>query len=430
MTPTLHDRLVDLAEDAPPGAPAPDLWESGVRRQRRRRNVAIAGAALAVVLVAAVGTRLHPDPRPEPADVPFGELHVPRVAYPPSPWADGTDDVGAPGPLAFVSMAERYQVEGVRGTSTAFRPFGVSAVDGSAVFLDLHGARLAALGSYALALSPDGMKVGYTRYGKGARAPGWAVYDTVTGETTVLGDPEQDPITRADTTDLSFSGDSRYLETVYSPTGSMESRTASLILWDVRTGEQVEAEPAGHYWLPNLGRGPSGTIWSRKSTTFTFRPGSGATTSVRTPFDVVEAGVAPDGRGRAFIAFGANDRANWRLFVGTGVDDLTPVPLDIDADDLLGWRDPDHVVVRQLPTGEAVEVDIATGRTTSLALDVTGRQMTLPSYAADLWANPLVDGERPPHVHDPRLPAWVAAGVGVVAALGGLVLWRRRHVRA
>ena len=51
--------------------------------------------------------------------------------------------------------------------------------------------------------------------------------------------------------------------------------------------------------------------------------------------------------------------------------------------------------------------------------------MTLPAYAADLWANDLVDGVRPPTVHDPRLPWWVAGGVALVALIA-LRLWRRR----
>jgi len=427
---TLHDRLADLADQAPVGGAAPDLWSRGVRRHRRRRAVG-AAAALVVGLVGVTGVLagLRSDPAPQPAQVPFEQLHLPRTAYPPSPWAAGTDETGAPGRLAFVSVAERNQTRGVRETTQLFQPFGMSAVDGSSVFLDLPDTRTE-LGFYALTLSPDGTKVGYVRYAGRNRIKGWGVYDTITGRTTMLRDPDMARIRNEETSGLAFSGDSRYLETVYSLTGSKASRQKSLVLWDVRSGQPLEAEPAGHYWQPNLGSGPSGTVWSRHSTTFTFEPDTGATTSVDTPFRVVEASVAPDGRGRAFVAFGPTDRASRPLYVGTRANDLMRVLVGVDADDLLGWSDAEHVVVRQLRTGETVEVDITTGRATSLGLDVTGRQMVRPTYAADLWANPLVAGERPPDPHDPRLPAWIAAGVAAVVALAGFVARRRRRVRA
>lgn len=39
---SLHDRLADLAEDAPVGAPTPDLWTAGVRRGRKVRAATVA----------------------------------------------------------------------------------------------------------------------------------------------------------------------------------------------------------------------------------------------------------------------------------------------------------------------------------------------------------------------------------------------------
>ena len=50
---TLHDRLADLAEDAPTGgAPAAELWARGKRAHRLR----VAGLAAALLVVGAVGT--------------------------------------------------------------------------------------------------------------------------------------------------------------------------------------------------------------------------------------------------------------------------------------------------------------------------------------------------------------------------------------
>lgn len=432
MSTSLHDRLADLAGDAPSGAPGPDLWDRGVRRHRRRAvtvaaATAIGAVAVVAVFLGAVGT-LRPSTDQQPAQVPVEELHLPRAAFPPSPWADGTDETGAPGPLAYVSIAERWRSQGLTGKQQGMQPFGVSAVDGSAVFLDLPGNGFGDLCCGGVVVSPDGTKVGYVRGGYQDGIAGFAVYDAVTGRTRMLEDPRNPVIVGLDYQTIAFSGDSRYLETAYSLSGSRGSRQVSLVVWDVATGESQVAEPAGNYWLPNHGSAPSGIVWSRLRDTFTYDPGTGATSSVRSPSDVVQAAYGPDGKALAMIAKGADEKADWRLLAGPTSDDLRELPLEIDADELLGWSDPQHVVVRQRSTGEAVEVDQRSGQVTSLELEVSGRQMMLPSYAADLWANPLVPGVRPPDVHDPRRPLWI--GGGVTVALGLVLVVRRRRARA
>ncbi|WP_028644520.1 hypothetical protein [Nocardioides sp. URHA0020] len=426
----LPGRLSDLADHAPAGGPVAGLWAAGVRRRRARRTAALAGVVGVLVLVAGLTAVVHrpPDAAPAPAKVPVDQLHLPRTAYPPSPWAHGTDEVGAPGPLAFVSGAERRSTDGLTGSQETFEPFGVSAVDGSAVFLDLSGTTLEGVGGHALTLSPDGTKVGYTRYTSGHRVLGFAVYDTMTGATRMLTDPARPVIGAADLVDLRFSGDSRYLETAYARDGSADTGHASLVIWDVRTGALTVAEPPGHHWLPNLGSAPSGIVWSRGRKTSTYDPASGRTTSVEGDPGVVEASYGPDDEAFAAITKGETAQDPWRLLVGPGSDDLAGVSLDIDADQLLGWRDATHVVVRQLPTGEAAEVDLVSGTSSSLGLDVAGRQMELPSYAADLWANPLVDGSPAAHAGDPRLPWWLAGGAACLALVGAWLV-RRRRVR-
>lgn len=433
---TLHDLLSDLADDAPAGRPDPGLWERGVRRRRRRQAARIGAvvAAVAVVAVLAAVVRLQPAaPPPAPVDVPFGQLHLPRAVHAPGPWAPGTDETGAPGPLAVVGLAQRNEATGLRGVRTAPAVFGVSAVDGTALYLDLRGAGSGPFYADALALSPDGTKVGYQRHDARRGEPrviGFGVYDTVTGRTTLLDDPDNPVIRGGVASELTFSGDSRHLETTYSLTGSEGARQDSLVVWDVATGEPTVAEPAGHYWMPIPGRAPSGVVWSRGGRTFTFDTATGRTTSVRSGFDVGQAVYGPDGRSFAAIDLAGADGTPWRLWAGPRPDALRQLDPGIDVDEILGWRDPRHLVVRQLPDGRAVELDIVTGRATGLGLSLDRDLDSVPRFAADLWANPLVDGVAPDRAGDPRRPWQVgAAGLLVVLLVAGGVLGRRRARR-
>lgn len=426
---TLHDQLADLADEAPPGGPVPGLWQQGVRRQRRRQATRLGAVAAAVVVLVALAGFLRPTApdEPRPVQVPFGQLHLPRTVYPPDRWADGTDETGPPGPLAVVSTTYRNRAVGLRDAQEELRPFGVSAVDGKAVFLDLVGGN-GLLSDTSLTLSPDGRKVGYIRYGQGEEVLGFGVYDTVTGETVLLDDPDR-PVLQVFSYDLTFSGDSRFLQTSYSLTGSRGSRDHSLVVWDVDTGEPVVAEPAGHYWLPTMGRAPSGIVWSRGRQVHTFDPTTGRRSSFRADVDVFMASWGPDGRAFAAVAPGETDQDDWRLFAGPSSTDLREMELPIVPDHVLGWRDDRHVLVRELPRRGVVEVDVRTGRATPVPLKTSGQEVDLPVYAADLWANPLVDGVRPPDASDPRLPWLVGGAAGLVVSVGALVLglrWRRR----
>ncbi|HWJ11164.1 MAG TPA: hypothetical protein VNS46_17425 [Nocardioides sp.] len=429
---TLHDQLADLADDAPAGGPLPGLWAQGVRRQRRRRTARLGAVAAAVVVLATLATVLRPTsaPDPEPVQVPFGELHLPRAVYPPDPWADGTDESGAPGPLAVVSTATRREAVGLRGTRQFRSAFGVSAVDGAAVFLDLEGGRNGLLSGTSLTLSPDGTKVGYVRSDDDGKAVGFGVYDTVSGKTVLLDDPAA-PLITVWSDSLEFSGDSRYLETSYAPEGSGGRRDHALVVWDVATGRPTVAEPAGRYWLPVMGRSPSGIVWARGSQILRFDPRTGDTTSVPTTFEAFQTSYGPGAQAFAAIAPGANAQEDWRLLVGSSPAEAREVSLGIHPDLLLGWRDADHVVVGQVPDRRAVEVDLATGRSTAVPLETTEREDDLVTYAADLWANPLVDGVRPPDARDPRTPWWIGGGLGLAALLAGgvLALLRRRRAR-
>jgi RNA polymerase sigma-70 factor (sigma-E family) len=111
------------------------MHTDGTRLRERMRDLAV---VVLVALTGGAGTVLRPpDAAPPPADAPAGERHLPRRAYAPDPWSQGSDDLGAPGPLAAVAGAERHVRDGLTGTRTVIAWYGVSAVDGSTHFLDL-----------------------------------------------------------------------------------------------------------------------------------------------------------------------------------------------------------------------------------------------------------------------------------------------------
>src|SRR3954467_4864466 len=105
---TLHDRLADLAEDAPAAQPEPGLWDQGLRYRRRRRTgrgVVLSMAAVALVVLGSVTWLRSPAAvEPLPADSPGG---MPDHIYAASRWLPGTDDSGPLGPIAALFRSER-----------------------------------------------------------------------------------------------------------------------------------------------------------------------------------------------------------------------------------------------------------------------------------------------------------------------------------
>lgn len=459
MSSDLQQRLADLAGDAPRSLDVHggDVWRAGVRRQRRRRAGAVTSTvAAAAVVVGGIGLVGPVEHRtPSPAEVPASELHLPRTLYAPDPWAPGTDETGPPGPLAAVGYARRNHPEGLFDRRQVLDLFGVSAADGSTVFLDLPHSTdpdgSTRLGYGVSALSPDGTKFGYVRYeddpGRSddlgedpflgefeqVRVVGWNVYDTLTGELTELRVPGMPEIRGTDVFEIEFSGDSQYLLTNYSPTGSDGGRDDTFVAWHVETAERVVVEGTGHYWLPNVGPAPDGVLWGRKQRILRFDPDTGETTSVAVPHDVMEPSIGPDGRALAYVGHRPtppDEPARWHLYAGEDAGETRRIELDIDPDGILGWRDARRVVVQQLPDRGLRVVDVVTGDYRVERLDRQGEVMW-QVYASDLWRNAIVPGVEPPQLPDPRWwmrpVTWVIAALGALAGLAG---WRRRRGRS
>jgi hypothetical protein len=166
---TLHDRLAELADDAPTGGgPAAELWARG-KRTHRRRVAAVAAVLLVFAAVGtAVGARLADgdDPRSGPAT---GSVRIALpIAYP----AGELPDLGdTPGPLAAIWLDPHpgAGVPEVVGLVAATGTFGTLPIDVSFNLDDAFDT--------GIALSADGRRIAYT-----SRAGELVVRDLVTGD--------------------------------------------------------------------------------------------------------------------------------------------------------------------------------------------------------------------------------------------------------
>ncbi|QZY30609.1 hypothetical protein [Nocardioides coralli] len=389
----LRSALRDLADDAPSQVlVASELWRDGTRRHRRRRTL---GTALSLVAALVVGAALAGGPwtwrEPDPVDSPDGALSIPRTIYPPDEWAPSVAEAGAPGPLAVVAHSFRTSAAGFGGgVSTDLEVFGISAADGRAYFLDLVGEAV---------LSPDGHRVAVGRQRAEARAAGrtsrdgWDVYDAVTGGTTAVRVPDGGR-SLSDVPDLPmFSGDSRHLMAAV----KQASGQRVLMVWDLATGRHRVVARASSVGV--VGTDARGFAWTDGRSTLTrLDPVSGSTTSERLGSGaLLDVAVADDGR----VAFLSLEDGR-RLLVddGSGAEEVS---LDGQpAGDIQGWAGPQHLVV---DAREALRVDVNTATVEPLGLDESQVQGS-PSYAIDLFADPLVAGVPQPDHRDPRWWFW------------------------
>jgi len=429
---TLHDRLADLAGDAPAGGPAPDLWDVGRRYHRRRRAGTV--AALTVVLLAVSSVLglgwVRSDPGIEPA-APGTAPALPERFWEPSPWLPGTD--GEPtGPLAALVPAQRQgwwsSTEGV---------VGVSATTGEYRFLDLPEDS-----GRDHALSPDGTKVAYWATGQTRETPqtnggqektvaAVAVWHAGTGEVTrheVGTDHGLAP------SDLLW-GDSERLvlswgqEMVGDDAPPSEQGGSSfrvgLRLWDLADEAGPVALDVGEGVQASNGRGQV-LLTSSRRPVLDLESGERSRVEITRSMGIGVSALSPDGSAVAYPRGNSNPN---RLFLAEG-GKAPRLLLDERVWAAIGWADDDTVafVSRDVdldPIPAAIEsLDIRTGARQVL-IDTGSFQPRPGNLASDLLAVDPVAYDEPATPWDPRVASGLAVLVSAIALLA-LWGWRRR----
>jgi hypothetical protein len=436
---TLHDRLTDLAEQAPPGGPAPELWDRARRVHRVRRAGTVAIVATAVILLAVVATLdwQRAAPAPAPAGGPIG---LPDRVWAPSPWLPSNQ---RPGQLISLVGAEQGTWTGPRAAVV-----GVSASSGGYAFLDLPGADL---GNGAAELAPDGRHIAYWLRGKTTGTPlsdsgpiaGVAVYDTETGDvsrhriSTAHGlRPEF--LAWADASTIVFSAGQIMGGDDASGLDQSTSRFGSVMSWSLGDEPQrvvgvaagASLEGAAHGRILVESDSPRGSRLVELTDPSAAR-------------DIHHPGTSGSIGGLHFVALGGSgDRialvrgpSNPSRVVAGPVGELAPVPGTRGTSGIVDWIDDDTIVTlkqgdrRKEGPSALYRVSVASGASSQLVRFPAGDYGGDWQFATDLFDAPSVDAVRPPSPMDPRLAAGLSAAT-CVAAAAGLFLWRRRRVRA
>ncbi|RYP83415.1 hypothetical protein EKO23_19150 [Nocardioides guangzhouensis] len=169
---TLHDRLAELAEDAPTGgAPAAELWARGKRAHRLRVGALAAALTVVGVVGTGIGVRLADggDERSDIAPAGIAGMALP-IEY---PVGQALPDLGdKPGPLAAIWFVPR-------GGGGAPEVVGLVAETGEFGTLPIDVSRDYVRGKH-FALSPDGRRIAYQTSDPSAGEP--MVHDLESGE--------------------------------------------------------------------------------------------------------------------------------------------------------------------------------------------------------------------------------------------------------
>lgn len=441
---TLHDRLADLADEAPTGGPVPDLWTRGRRVHRRRQAGTVIIAVVVLLVIGSLGASSWLKARPDPAPA-GGSPALPDRIWMPSRWLPGTDDAGELGQLAAVQYAERSS-----WNETGEGVAGISATTGEYRFLDLPDAS-----QNEVALAPDGRHVAYWYTGATRLSPnsasgpvvGVAVYDTTTGEVVRYAVPTDHGLMTGGVETLAWADDDRlvlsYAQYRGGDADSSNDRSSAangpgILVWEPGSGR-----------APTLLRGIDGTVDSST--------GDGEILLLDFPrmtwIDLDDPAHAVSFRGPNVLGVGdtAVDTSGTRLAGPLGNHNPAPISvLRIRPDGtttparevpesgrtfaVRAWLDGGHVAADRRRIGSGIgpsalyDVDLRTGESAEILRFPDDTYGTRTLLATDLLEAPSVTRPAPPRPLDPRKVAALEASV-IVLGLGAVLVWRRR-VRA
>lgn len=444
---TLHDRLGDLADEAPTNAEPDGLWATGRRLHRRQR----AGTAVVLVTVAALLGGLaglswsQGRVQVEPAGLDT-ELGMPDQIWLADGHLPGTDETGPIGPLVAVVPNVREQWIGDASNGLV----GISAT-GEYAFLDLPRRAEPAYDAGRPALSADGRYLAYWLAGRPSGEPGdldgdpvvgVGVYDTVTGvdfEYTVETEHGLGPENLVWADGLLWFD---VWQVVEPRDDGFASKRMQVVAWAPTSDEATVWERRDRD-IPDL---YEASTWQDSVVTVTGRSVVGTSRDglvswgrfadrlyFRSPLY-----ISPDGSlGIAQQNLDDDRQPNGPLLVGrVGAQsadlpelDFLGVPQtgEVPVDELLGWRDDTHVVAYMYgPASEADlrMIDVTTGESTTLGY-AEGNQ---PTFASNALRGPVFEAPEPPTPLNPFLVSGAAASVLLAAGLA-LLWWRRRVQR-
>lgn len=439
---TLSEQLDELADRLPRGVAPADLWDRGRRYGRRRRAGTLVVVAVTVLALVSLGSagwwRARGATAPYAGGAASAPLRLPDHFVDPSGWLAGVDDEGPLGPVSAVIEAGRKSVWGRSVPDLV----GVSAGTGEYRFLDLPGF---APGPYpsAVALSADGTRLAYfyddgTHPGPGDLGEvgyaGVAVYDLGSGE--VVARREVPSSFGVLPSGLLWVGDRVWLAwCVYDGPDHSAGTCDPGVAWNPTSDQDVPLRRRRGLETTSATAGVAATAGRALSLTRLTPAGVPRTETHR--LDAIVTGeplLSPD-RQRVIVLQDRDGRpqtqsdAATRVLVGRVPPGPGPVALRAVGTrttmQVLGWRDPQHVVADQRVGGRYARVvlDLRDGSTEPLGPPSTTQ--TSVTVAQEAWAAPVFVAPDPPSPLDPRVTAALVLGILGLAA-GALVWWRRR----